>query len=147
MIENPKMHVEQKGYDLKPCPFCGSDDVALFTVPAENGVSVIAGCCNCGAKTTNCFNENDASKAWNERHIAPPVETISKEQELEVFRAQLKPCKYCGNSPWLFTSTDKGETYYFIHCSCPDCYMTTTVYDDFKALRDFWNNGLKREEN
>lgn len=132
--------------ELLPCPFCGSDNQALFAVPAENGLNWIAACCECGAKTRDCFNTSEATECWNERHIAKPAETISREQEIEALEKQLKKCKFCGKFPMLFTAQHNGNTLYLIHCTLPECWISTPIFDDFNEARDFWNNGIKDEE-
>ena len=56
---------------LNECPFCGSKYVQLFTVPSEDGVSFIAGCTFCGARTRECIDYEYAIGLWNSRPSAP----------------------------------------------------------------------------
>ena len=55
---------------LKPCPFCGADDLYSFQYPFTPKPG-IRGCyikCNhCGASSGNYETVEDALKAWNER--------------------------------------------------------------------------------
>lgn len=59
--------ISQFDKELLPCPFCGSEYVGLHTVPAECGVSFIAGCEECGARTRECIGYTDVIELWNER--------------------------------------------------------------------------------
>ena len=72
--------------DLKPCPFCGSDNVDVFARGGRFGEFVWIECINCGAKTRNHTNHSGAefgaekffedisvqrvSEAWNRRNSA-----------------------------------------------------------------------------
>ena len=55
--------------DLKPCPFCGSKDIATFDYPfykpGLKGDYVI--CMACGASTGKYEFMNEAKDAWNTR--------------------------------------------------------------------------------
>lgn len=144
--ETEGLTLEPFSNELLPCPFCGSDDHSLFAVPAQNGLNWIAACCECGAKTRDCFNQQEATVCWNERLIAKAAATISHEQEIEALENQLNPCKFCGRLPMLFTAKHNGETLYLIHCSLPDCWIETPIFSDFNELRDFWNNGITSEK-
>lgn len=48
---------------LKPCPFCGSDDVSVIDI-AKVWMVKCESCLACGTVTTK---ENTAIKAWNRR--------------------------------------------------------------------------------
>lgn len=52
--------------ELKPCPFCGSDDV--FCSQGQEGEHYVE-CCDCGAKIETYKGVEDAVKAWNRRAI------------------------------------------------------------------------------
>ena len=48
--------------ELKPCPFCGSDDVTWFYgLEDENYVE----CWDCSAKVESCNGLEDALAGWN----------------------------------------------------------------------------------
>lgn len=48
--------------ELKPCPFCGSEDVRLSFWGQHR-----CWCANCLAKTADTIRQVDAIKAWNRR--------------------------------------------------------------------------------
>ena len=52
---------------LKPCPFCGSNDIA-FDFGLGRGVAY-AYCCNCGAETITRASASEAANDWNRRAI------------------------------------------------------------------------------
>lgn len=51
--------------DLKPCPFCGSDDVFCGMLEEVHYVE----CCDCCAKVETYNGIEDAVKTWNTRAI------------------------------------------------------------------------------
>ena len=70
--------------DLKPCPFCGSTNVALNYTGNDYSVSYFVHCKICGCRTKgiykklgrnedfddagfDCYQANDAIALWNER--------------------------------------------------------------------------------
>ena len=64
---------EQK---LKPCPFCGNDNICICVAEIHNGVPCDDGkhyyqamCCSCGCVVDNWDNrtKEDVVKAWNKR--------------------------------------------------------------------------------
>ena len=52
--------------ELKPCPFCGSDDV-VFGAALEDWYYVE--CWDCSAKVESCNGMEDAVAGWNARAI------------------------------------------------------------------------------
>lgn len=52
--------------ELKPCPFCGSDDV-VFGAALEDEYYVE--CWDCSAKVESCNGLEDALAGWNARAI------------------------------------------------------------------------------
>lgn len=49
-------------YELKPCPFCGSNDIAV------NGSTTFwCECLNCRVETFGYYTEEEAVEAWNRR--------------------------------------------------------------------------------
>ena len=55
--------------ELKPCPFCGSKRVAIFTL--KNNKGRFATCMNCKASTNIAAREEDAAYLWNKRAESP----------------------------------------------------------------------------
>lgn len=51
---------------LKPCPFCGSDDVRLMPDHMDRRDSYVL-CRSCGARSTSAFSAKDAVEMWNQR--------------------------------------------------------------------------------
>jgi len=51
---------------LKPCPFCGSNDVTIYT---DKEKSFWSECDECGMGLVGhtCDTQKDAVKSWNER--------------------------------------------------------------------------------
>ena len=52
--------------ELKPCPFCGSDDVFVTCLPEDE---YCAGCWDCSAKVESYNGLEDAVAGWNARAI------------------------------------------------------------------------------
>ena len=50
--------------ELKPCPFCGSSNVAIN---APFGVACYVICRDCGAMTAWGESDEEVNKAWNRR--------------------------------------------------------------------------------
>ena len=50
--------------ELKPCPFCGEDGITKKIMSRERWRVV---CENCGGRTDDYLDRNDAIKAWNRR--------------------------------------------------------------------------------
>ncbi len=52
---------------LKPCPFCGGEDISLVRICNVNNDFYYVTCCNCGIFTVDYDKEWDSIKAWNRR--------------------------------------------------------------------------------
>ena len=69
--------------ELKPCPFCGSDDV-VFGAALEDEYYVE--CWDCSAKVESCNGLEDALAGWNARAIdRDELLKIADELENEFF--------------------------------------------------------------
>lgn len=55
----------QEQEDLKPCPFCGANDVKLLMMPDTNRYVGI--CRYCGAQACSKSTKKIAAAAWNTR--------------------------------------------------------------------------------
>ena len=55
---------------LKPCPFCGGDEVIVQLDPGFFPMFYV-GCHNCGGSATYCEKREDAIEAWNGRFNPP----------------------------------------------------------------------------
>jgi len=57
---------------LKPCPFCGSNDVFIIELPYVDGNTHIVKCANCETYGPR-WNSSDEEgiKAWNKRAVGP----------------------------------------------------------------------------
>ncbi len=53
---------------LKPCPFCGSEDVRIGSTGCSIGVDIYVKC-SCGSKVQICeeYGEEELIKRWNTR--------------------------------------------------------------------------------
>lgn len=51
--------------DLKPCPFCGSNDLTICYNVLRTYTCV--NCYKCGAEGGGCETKEEAIEAWNER--------------------------------------------------------------------------------
>lgn len=52
--------------ELKPFPFCGSEDVVLVDIPEDTHC---VECWDCSAKVESCKGLEDAIEGWNARAI------------------------------------------------------------------------------
>lgn len=52
---------------LKPCPFCGSNEIQLYICPSEVKTEYVVYCLGCGASSMYADKEKDAVFAWNRR--------------------------------------------------------------------------------
>ena len=49
--------------DLRPCPFCDSDDVQL----SSTSYGFVASCCSCGAMGPDLHTKTEAADEWDKR--------------------------------------------------------------------------------
>jgi len=65
-------------YELKPCPFCGSEP--RFWEGEYCGISVVCSNDECAADTRTSFSRDEAIKRWNRRAFGwQPIETAPKD--------------------------------------------------------------------
>jgi len=60
------------GYDLKPCPFCGSENVWIDRKNWEPYLVLVCGNENCSANGPWDLGQSGAVERWNERHEVTP---------------------------------------------------------------------------
>ena len=66
--------------EIKPCPFCGSEDVEVF----PNYGHYFAACCDCGSEGPNKERKEEAIRKWNQRPYDYDMPAIVKKvQRLE----------------------------------------------------------------
>ena len=53
--------------ELKPCPFCGEQEIQAFKPRTERDLDVWLVRCSCGARSGGWVSEAHAIKAWNTR--------------------------------------------------------------------------------
>lgn len=75
--------METKGMELKPCPFCGSENVIF--VNGLIGPGMWVSCNDCAAIGPTCQTKEEAESAWNRRY-EPPNEplTLDELREMDV---------------------------------------------------------------
>lgn len=55
--------------DLKPCPFCGGDDLELAQEDmGPDGWTFVIECHDCFARGPDGWRRKEAEEAWNTRH-------------------------------------------------------------------------------
>lgn len=78
--------------DLKPCPFCGADKVAVCQSERANPVFWVE-CISCNAETQPSTNKAEAIAAWNTRATDPRIEALERERD-EAKAMQECACSY-----------------------------------------------------
>lgn len=63
--------------ELLPCPFCASKNVMIGDLLGNSGTHSVF-CGNCGVRTPNCADEQDAIYTWNTRHT-PKRELVTND--------------------------------------------------------------------
>lgn len=125
---------------LKPCPFCGKNDLVLhhdISVPSETHGMYSVYCNSCDASTKYFDDPMEACMAWNRRSEETPPQT---EEAVE--------CVMCGET---FTEADltelreMGEAYHrekgcFL---CPDCWDSFQRMDPEEQVKMALVNGWK----
>lgn len=53
--------------ELKPCPFCGSCDIAVNFDILDYGEEYFCECNKCGSTSSNRLNKENAIATWNTR--------------------------------------------------------------------------------
>ena len=134
------MIYEVKEYDLKRCPFCGSDDVHmlggyedddyrdLFKEEYIDRVFHVM-CKNCGVDTDYFDTEDDAANAWNRR-------------ECNMSKLDLKPCPFCGSDDVHMLGDDEDGVF---HVMCKNCRAETDYFDTEDDAANAWNRRAQDE--
>jgi Lar family restriction alleviation protein len=76
--------MSKKREELKPCPFCGSEDVALGYDNERDKVDLYPNfvkCQNCQCASLYSIGEKGAIEAWNTRDETPLSESKKREDE------------------------------------------------------------------
>lgn len=81
--------------ELKPCPFCGGEDVQLdSTAPPSEIAELIESCTewvvceDCGASSDSFSTEQKAADKWNTRHYEAQIEALHKQVDHEKLMAK-----------------------------------------------------------
>lgn len=73
---------ESKKLELKPCPFCGSDEIEKlgrgYYAPVQTYQRI---CLSCGVVTKEFYSPSEADNAWNARAEADRIAELEKENE------------------------------------------------------------------
>jgi len=64
--------------ELKPCPFCNSDDDALDIFPEGTvpGLRFVVVCSTCRMRGPGATTAEAAMRSWNARHMPPEVAAL-----------------------------------------------------------------------
>lgn len=89
--------------ELKACPFCGSDDVAV-NITGNPFVE----CQQCGARTPAFFKTEPARERWNRRPVMPPKAPDAMARDLAACVAEYYG--YCFDDPNAATMTERAAT-------------------------------------
>ena len=94
-------------FTVKPCPFCGSDDLHIITVYIDDNAYDAIECRECDAIFTSCDDtDREIFNAWNRRH----KRSVKVEKEFRVSSSvRTGLCGACGY--------DVIDSYKH----CPDC--------------------------
>lgn len=102
-------------FELKPCPFCGGEEIEI--IKGHDGTTCWVSCGECGAQVDSAAEYNEIIKEWNTRH------------------AQQPKCETCGGSETVVNPTfgpdDPSQLPYL---SCPDCQRSV---DSIGEVRKF----------
>ena len=123
-------------FDLKCCPFCGSDDVHLLGSYGEDDIDFFnqecndnvfhVMCNNCRADTNYFDTEDAAANAWNRREC-----NISNSE------TQLKSCPFCGSDDVHLLGDHEDGVF---HVMCKNCKAESDYFDDVEdAAIAAWN--------
>lgn len=87
--------METKGIELKPCPFCGSENVIF--VNSSVGFGMWVSCNDCETVGPTCQTKEEAERAWNHRYELPN-EPLTLDELL-----QMDEPVWCsvGDTPWI----------------------------------------------
>lgn len=61
------LELEAKYSRLSQCPFCGTEDIRVYSESNSDGKLFWARCCGCGAMSEKVKTKLDAIKGWNKR--------------------------------------------------------------------------------
>ena len=113
---------------LQPCPFCGSEHIALNSNDAKPLYSI--DCENCGCGTRGQLSPKIAADVWNKR--------VDRTDEIE-----LKPCPFCGGKADIIPAGGAWKVSYFVECQ--ECNNMTDIHDTSRAAVETWNRRIEHE--
>ncbi len=129
------------------CPFCGSDEVALYAedVPVFNGddatkmVFARMVCGQCAAEGPLVTIEVDSEDETIEQ-AAKNLWNTRSDEDIST-RSAIKPCPFCGELPDFIEepASDDSDEKLIIEIFCPKCSATGPVLDDTTA-DVLWNS-------
>ena len=82
--------------EYKPCPFCGSTNIAKVLLP---GFMWIVGCNDCGCRTSEHIRSSEAVRSWNTRPD-PEDEVRSVAEIINEMAEQGSMPTLCENTPF-----------------------------------------------
>ncbi|MCD8209023.1 MAG: Lar family restriction alleviation protein [Bacteroidales bacterium] len=134
---------------IKPCPFCGSEDVKISSM--NDGTPIIA-CMNDLCRATVMFPDkrDEFLKAWNSRplgwNVGYNAAARSTPEEAIMPYKKLRACPFCANAlVWqLYYEVDTGKMplpMYVSAVSCAECsaYVMFANNRGQRDTTDRWN--------
>lgn len=125
-VKNSGKSSENRGYDLKPCPFCSCHAGPRRELFAGELECFYVSCGICGARGQICNTKEDAIRKWNTRK--KPYESRKK-----------LPCPKCGTprpETWFSSSMLEDKK---VGIKCRECGFAVWDKSEIQAIRE-WNS-------
>ena len=81
----------KENIELKPCPFCGGEDLDFIESECEQ--FVLVSCCDCCCSSCSDNDKEKAIKSWNTRTESPRVEDALEKKLLPWIKEMIEESK------------------------------------------------------